>query len=149
MSNPELAARMLIQGYLRRRKMPRTLRDAVVWMVSARLQSGAQPYLTELMRSDIDQQAVPDGADPGPGAHHLRHGVANTNAGRPGDVRMLSDADLIGRYHVMHAVEQALVLPQGEGVHGAIARAASRNTTELMDIVDDLVRRVRQPGPGA
>ncbi|HVR54760.1 MAG TPA: hypothetical protein VMS38_33865 [Pseudorhodoferax sp.] len=59
MSNAELAARVLVQGYLRRRKMPRLLRDAVVSTVQARLTSGTRPYLTDWMRADIDNRAEP------------------------------------------------------------------------------------------
>lgn len=63
------------------------------------------------------------------------------------DVRRLSDADLIGRFKLVCALEQALLVPCAEtGVHAAIAGAARHNSAEMLDIVDDLVRRIVQRG---
>lgn len=63
MSNTELAARVLIQRYLGNRRVPRTMHDAAIAMVQARLQSGTLPYLTDWMRADIDDLAEPAGTD--------------------------------------------------------------------------------------
>ncbi|KQP08871.1 hypothetical protein [Pseudorhodoferax sp. Leaf265] len=67
MSNTELAARVLIQRYLRHRKIPRLMHDAAVVMVQSRLQKGTLPYLTDWMRNDIDNRAEPASADVQPG----------------------------------------------------------------------------------
>jgi hypothetical protein len=66
MSNTELAARVLIQRYLRHRKIPRLMHDAAIVMVQSRLQTGTLPYLTDWMRSDIDYRARPTDADARP-----------------------------------------------------------------------------------
>ena len=63
MSNTELAGRVLIQRYLRHRKIPRLMHDALVVMVHSRLQTGTRPCLTDWMRFDIDQRAWPADAD--------------------------------------------------------------------------------------
>lgn len=68
MSNTELAARVLIQRYLRHRKIPRLLHDAAIVMVQSRLQTGTLPYLTDWMRSDIDNRAQPADANAPPDA---------------------------------------------------------------------------------
>ena len=63
MSNTELAGRVLIRRYLRHRKIPRLMHDALVVMVHSRLQTGTRPCLTDWMRFDIDQRAWPADAD--------------------------------------------------------------------------------------
>jgi len=63
MSNTELAGRVLIQRYLRHRKIPRLMHDALVVMVHSRLQKGTRPCLTDWMRFDIDQRAWPADAN--------------------------------------------------------------------------------------
>lgn len=66
------------------------------------------------------------------------------------DVRTLSDAELICRFKLVCALEQALLaLCAGTGVHAAIACAARHNNAEMLDIMDDLVRRVVQRRPVA
>ena len=67
MSNTELAARVLIQSYLRHRKIPRLMHDAAVVMVQSRLQQGTLPALSDCMRDDIDNRAEPASADVQPG----------------------------------------------------------------------------------
>lgn len=155
MSNSELAARVLVQGYLRRRKIPRLLRDAAISVVRSRLQAGTRPYLTDWMRADIDHRALPSDADAEAGAE------AGAVPDAPGaiepampptctDLRALSDADLIGRFRIASTLEQALDVPRAEaGVHAAIAAAASHNNAEMRSILDDLVRRVVQRGHAA
>jgi hypothetical protein len=83
-----------------------------------------------------------------PSATDAAHDGAAPPAGA--DVRTLSDADLIGRFRLVCALEQALLAPCARaGVHAAVARAAGHNSAEMLDIVDDLVRRVVQRGPAA
>lgn len=66
------------------------------------------------------------------------------------DMRTLSDADLIDRFKLVCALERALRVPCADaGVHAAIARAARHNNAEMLDIVDDLVRRIVQRGHAA
>lgn len=149
MFNTELAARVLIQRYLRHRKIPRLMHDAAIAMVQSRLQTGTQPYLTDWMRSDIDHRAKPAGAAPVP-ASGSAHDAAAPAADK--EVRVLSDADLIDRFKLVCALERALQVPRVEaGVHAAVAEAARHNSAEMQDIVDDLVRRIvqrEQAAPG-
>lgn len=146
MSNTELAARVLIQRYLRHRKIPRLMHDAAIAMVQSRLQTGTLPYLTDWMRSDIDHRAEPAVAAP------VTAGSAHDAAAPAAEkgVHALSDADLIDRFKLVCALDQALQVPRSEtGVHAAVARAARHNGAEMRDIVDDLVRRVVQRGQPA
>lgn len=63
------------------------------------------------------------------------------------DLRMLSDADLIHRFKLVCALERSLHVPCADaGVHAAIACAARHNQADMENIVEDLVRRVRQRG---
>ncbi|WP_326541902.1 hypothetical protein [Pseudorhodoferax sp.] len=147
MSNTELAARVLIQRYLRHRKIPRLMRDAAVVAVQSRLQAGTLPCPTDGVRSGIDNRSGPASAAPGPTADSAYDTAAPAT---DTDVRALSDADLIDRFKVVCALEQALHMPCAEaGVHAAIAKAARHNGAEMLDIVDDLVRRIVQRGQTA
>lgn len=66
------------------------------------------------------------------------------------DVRLLSDADLIVRFQVACALKQALLAPRTEtGVHAMVAASARHNDAEMLDILDDLVRRVLLRGRAA
>jgi hypothetical protein len=65
------------------------------------------------------------------------------------DLRLLSDAALIGRFRLVCTLEQALDVPYPlGGVRAAVAGAARSNHAEMLDIVDDLVRRVVLRGQG-
>jgi hypothetical protein len=84
---------------------------------------------------------------PGPTTDAAQDGAA-PSAGA--DVRTLSDTELIGRFQLVRALERALLPPCAQaGVHAAMACAARHNNAEMLDIVDDLVRRVVQRGPAA
>lgn len=153
MSNSDFAARVLVLGYLRRRKTPRLLRDAAISAMQSKLQAGTRPDLTDWMRADIGDRALPAEVDAdadvaaNPDAHGVTdHAVAPTCA----DLRTLSDADLIGRFRIASALAQALDVPRADvGVYAAIAGAASHNKAEMRNILDDLVRRVVQRGHAA
>lgn len=163
MSNSEFAARVMVLGYLRRRKTPRLLRDAAVSAMQSKLQAGAGPRGTDRMRAGTDDRALPADADADAdaeaeaeaeaeaGAVPDAHGATDPAVPPTGmDLRALSYADLIGRFRIASAAALALDVPRAEaGVRAAIAAAASHNKAEMRSILDDLVRRVVQRGHAA
>lgn len=55
----ERAAEALVRAHLNGRSLPPILHGAVVWMAAARLTSGKRPVLDETLRTDIDNQTIP------------------------------------------------------------------------------------------
>jgi hypothetical protein len=58
MTPSQFTAESLLCTYLNGRSMPKILRDAVVWVIEARLASNETPILDETLRIDIDNHAV-------------------------------------------------------------------------------------------
>lgn len=58
MTPSQFTAESLLCTYLGGRSMPKILRDAVVWVIEARLASNETPTLDETLRIDIDNHAV-------------------------------------------------------------------------------------------
>lgn len=58
MTPSQFTAESLLRTYLGGRSMPKILRDAVVWVIEARLTNNETPTLDETLRMDIDNHAV-------------------------------------------------------------------------------------------
>jgi hypothetical protein len=142
MSTTELAARVLILRHLRHGKMPSLMRDGAVAVLQSRLQHGLLPCRTDGMRSAFADRAALASAALDP----TRGGADDGTVVPPGrGVCALSDAALIDRFKVVCALEQALRVPDARvGVQAAIATAVRHNDAEMLDIVDEWVRRIAQ-----
>jgi hypothetical protein len=146
MSTTELAARVLILRHLRHGKMPRLMRDGAVAVLQSRLQHGLLPCRTDGMRSAFADRA----ALASPALDPTRGGADGTVVPPGHGVCALSDAALIDRFKVVCALEQALRVPDAVvGVQAVIATAVRHNDAEMLDIVDEWVRRIAQRGPPA